>query len=581
MLHYGNYCPYTQPILLTSLPHRCICCCRCPLRPLSSVATVRGPRQPIVPWMLEQLSFTAKLRDRTAAHIRLFFPLLVGVLLGLFSSTTWQLSTERVTVYAVAGQQLRLCSEEMSSPTADAMQYTRPGWLPGHIQYDLSRSRVEVHRALALRYLEPYIGPLGHRPIITTRMLDVAEALYNRSAFRIRVFDGRLYFRHLLWFQVGYFYERMNWLLRTLQDMLREGMLPVSLDLLINVSSGPSAAVDTSLGDDAGFPLFSLRTSTLHSDIPLPHPMTYGAHGNYTWSAEARSLPWSQRTARAGFFGKATCFPMQADNWHVCPRVRAAQLAQRYPELMDVGLTKWHLAERRAVLYPMSRIPEIEASTNLSTTEPRSWEQQASYRYVIDIDGDLGSSRKPGILTSGSLLLTQRSSSYNYFEPLMLPGRDFLLYEQWFDTLPNIVRWAQQHDEAAHDMQQSGQHFADEYLSFDAAKEYISILLIEYSRLLHEPPSALPVPSRQCDEQLLDSLTGCDWSWILYNGTDVVRPPHKQRRKVLAQRLKVWRAQQQRTRARTQIEAQTSRARPTKRRNVTDHNRTTAVERRE
>ena len=508
--------------------------------------------------MLDEAPAILKWRERS---VRLtgcsgVVPLLLGVLLGLFCATVW---TRPAAVGGQIGPNAHWLSSDSSSSSSSGMQCSgsgsiaqaiqaeahlpplvRRGWLPGHVEYDLSRTRVDVHRALALRYLEPFISPSGSGRVLTSRMLDVAELLYNRTAFRVRIVDGRLYFRHMLWFHIGYYYDRMSWILRTLQEMIDEGLLPVQIDAVISVSTGPSVAVDTSLGDDAGFPLFSLRTSTLHSDVPLPHPMTYGAHGDYTWSAEARSIPWPQRTARAGFFGKATCFPMHADNWHMCPRVRATQLARRYPELMDVGLTKWHLAERRAVLYNMSRIPEIELSTGLNLTATRSWEEQAAYRYVLDIDGDLGSSRKPGILGSGSLLISQRSASYNYFEPLLTPGRHFLLYEQWFDTLPTAVRWAQDHDERARDIQLAGLHFTEHFLSIDGAKEYMSVLFTEYSRLLADAVDLRSVPRRECTLLALDSLAGCDWGWLLYNGTSVKKPPSKERRKLLEQRRQQW-----------------------------------------
>ena len=413
---------------------------------------------------------------------------------------------------------------------------TRDGWLPRHIRYDLSGPRSEALRSLALHYLEPWTPVDRNASTVSRRMLDVMETVYNRTAFRVLVVQGRLYFRHLQYFSKPFQYERMTWLLRCLRDMLAEGLITVELDLLISIGSGPSVAVDTSMGDDAGFPLFSLRTSTVHADIAIPHPMTYGAHGGYVWAPKARFIPWHQRIPRAAFFGKATCFPMQADNWHACPRVHAAQIAVQHPELMDVGITKWHLAERRAVLYPMSRVPEIERSTGLNVTKPRTWEDQAAYKYIMDIDGDVGSSRKPGILTSGSVLLAQRSGSYNYFEPLLEPRTHFIPVEQWFSNLPAVVRWCQDNDAAAHEIQRRGAAFAERFLSLDAAKEYLAILLLEYSRLLAFRPTTEPVYAHNCTEREMDSMAGCSWDWMQYNGTVITLPSAVERRQALDRR---------------------------------------------
>ena len=274
----------------------------------------------------------------------------------------------------------------------------QPASFPFHPFYDLQQSRVAVFEALIDVYLRPWTPLPGNRPTITSRMLDTMETIYRGAAFRIRIVGNKLLYRHTVWWGQTYRLDRMNWWLRFLQELIDSGRITGSLDAVLSMSDGPRVGSDSnSQGKEgsAGFPLFTMRTSVLHIDIPLVDSVVFGSNGRYVWDEEAKQVPWTEKAPRAVFRGSASCFTMHVDNWHICPRVIAVQLAKQHPEQLDIGVTRWNQVGKLSVLYPPCSDEEVEQSTNITLVEPMSFLEQARYKYIIDMDGGVGSSRKP------------------------------------------------------------------------------------------------------------------------------------------------------------------------------------------
>lgn len=58
---------------------------------------------------------------------------------------------------------------------------------------------------------------------------------------------------------------------------------------------------------------------------------------------------------------------------------------------------------------PSATAEEVERTTELATVPPLNLDAYSLFRYIVDVDSGLGSSRKPGILSSRSPLLTVES----------------------------------------------------------------------------------------------------------------------------------------------------------------------------
>lgn len=243
---------------------------------------------------------------------------------------------------------------------------------PSHYKPDLSSytqvSHDEALSALVKYYLAPWTPINGSSTgRITQRMLAAMELSYKGGSVRIRIHQGRIYYRKLVYWKQTYRTQRLAWYLAFLRDCLDNNILQrsLSVDFVLYLGDGPKVAADTFTAE-AGFPLFSLRTSGVHLDIPVPDPTAFGSNGNYLWPAEARSIPWEERLDRLVFRGRASCLKMQADNWHFCNRVRAAQLSLENSAALDIGLIEWNqLYGSPKTLQEAPSAQEIESSTNV------------------------------------------------------------------------------------------------------------------------------------------------------------------------------------------------------------------------
>lgn len=387
----------------------------------------------------------------------------------------------------------------------------------------------------------------GHVPI-TQRMLNLMEFSYKGGAFRVRIYNGRIYYRKLVYWKQTYRSQRMLWYLRFLYDIVnRKSYFPaihssssssessssssksdgnwgdlknLRLDLVIYVGDGAKVAKDTQT-TDSGFPLFSLRTSTNHIDIPIPDPVTFGSNGHYQWSPEEINIDWKGKRGTAVFRGKASCLKMQVDNWHACDRVRLAKLGSIRSDLLNVGLTDWNQLFKSKI-YDAPTVEEIERTTGISKGNEMTYSQQSKFKYILDLDGGLGSSRKPGILSSGSMLIAQESPWYGFWEPLFQPYKHYIPIDRHLTNLISQIEFCKSHDDQCMRIRDQGMSFQREWLSLEANKMYMKYLLEEYSKLLvgMAERGDEPVEKDLCNasEEIRKGPMGCSREWLLFNG---------------------------------------------------------------
>jgi len=412
---------------------------------------------------------------------------------------------------------------QSDSPSAATTYGKRLSLAPAEVDIVDSGDLAETYSQLADLYLQPW--KLEH-PAITTRMLDVMELLYDGAAFRIRIIDNELYVRVSKWWPDTYKINRMNWCLQTFTELLAEGGLP-DMDAVFSMRDGARVSLDTTLGKDAAFPLFSLIRTAVHIDIPIPDPVAFGSNGNYVWPDAAKTVPWADRKPMALFRGSLSSYQLHADNWHMSPRVRLVRLAQHLPQLIDAGITDWKQAEKRAVLYPICNASEIAASTGITLSSSLSFVEQAHYKYILDIEGGTGSSRKPGILDSGSLMIAQTTPFYRHVDPLLVDGVHYVAVDRHLHTLPHKVQWLQQHDELAHRIKQQGKAFVARHYNKEAIHLYLRTLFTQYSELLADEVTLAPVRFHECRPDVVSGPQGCTMEFTRWNGKPFNTAPFK------------------------------------------------------
>lgn len=262
---------------------------------------------------------------------------------------------------------------------------------------------------------------------------------------------------------------------------------------MFRVADAPQITKDT-LGKDAGYVLFGLRTSPLHLDVPIPDPPAYGSNGDYVWPSRDTLVPWSDKIPRLVFRGSAS-FSFGVENWQANPRIRLAQLSTAYPHLLDAGLTSFRPNKMPPItreprdrptvgLFEMPTSERIQAMSNVTVADKLSFVEQSKYKYILDVDGGLGSSRRVGLLQSGSVPFFVESAYFGNFERKLVPWVHYVPVDEYMTDLSDKIAYLQAHDDHAQLIVKNAIAFADAFLSKSAAREQFALMLHKYSDLL-------------------------------------------------------------------------------------------------
>jgi hypothetical protein len=372
------------------------------------------------------------------------------------------------------------------------------------------------------KLIDEYIALWEPAPnkIVTTRIYDTLEMKYYGAGCRVRVISGVVYYRHVYkWGDTTYpmYLRRLLFHLEIVTKAIKKYDIP-DVEFFVGLADGPRAAIDTSAWVP-GYPIFGLLGSKNHIDIPIPHPAEYGAHGAYT-VRDSINVPWEARESKLYWRGASNCFIFESDNWHTCARTRLAKMKKQYPDILDVGVSRYA---------PRSELPREEYlnSTGTEIVEREDVGNQANYKYILDVDGSWGSSRKVGILECGSIMFAQDSPWFAYYQPLMIPYRHFVPIDRILRDLPQKVQWANDNPDFMQHIAEEGVKFHQQYASKEAAILYWSILLKKWAAISETPPGTDKVGWNPCGGPVPKSSLGmtplgCSQGWKKYTKNNAI-----------------------------------------------------------
>ena len=378
---------------------------------------------------------------------------------------------------------------------------------------------------LISRFLSPWI-PLSdyeganalQRPI-TLRLLDSMEVLIRGGAFRVRLAgDGTVRYRVVEHWGQTYRISRMKWTLELLQKAMVKypELAKIKCEFYVNVADSPRSTVDSMSRDMGGIPVFSFRTSTSYLDVPVPDPVEYGSNGNYVWKTENK-LPYDERIAKLVFRGSASCLhDYHDDNWLSVPRMRLAALSKERRDLIDAGITRWIKTKEGTTN------EDLERSLGTGTVKSLDYEEQGKYQFILDVDGGLGSSRKRGILTSGSVPFFQKSNWYAWYEPLLKENVHYIPVETYLHDLVKKIESARDDVAQSKQMVKRAECFGKFVTGEDAAMLYWKMLLERYSLLQEEVADgdeSVGISMCSLRPATAEGPMGCSDGWLTYNGT--------------------------------------------------------------
>ncbi|GAA6019202.1 hypothetical protein JCM8202_000932 [Rhodotorula sphaerocarpa] len=397
------------------------------------------------------------------------------------------------------------------------------------------------------RCLDPHAGPesLCKRPV-TASAITALEFLASDGGYRVRYTGEEVLYRPLRKLETRRFrIQRLEWILETLREMADEGLLkhagtqePIRFDAVFR-GSDPALITKDTLGKDSGYLLFSLRSSPLHLDVPIPDPVEYGSNGHYVWPPRSELAAWEDKVDKVIFRGTAT-FTFGVENWQTFNRLRAMQLSNAHPELFDLALTRLRLeahppltgSDTNRSFFPAPTQEHILESSDIAhLAEPMSFYNQSRFKYLLDIDGGIGSSRRIATLGSGSVPLFTTSPWFGTSDRLLVPWVHYVPIAEDFSDLVPKVRWLRKNDHYARRIVENANRFAEAYLSKQAAKEQLAALLEEYAdlqapdvKLDNSPVEVDFCKAPEARELFASGPMNCSQGWKVWEGRKKSKP---------------------------------------------------------
>jgi hypothetical protein len=233
---------------------------------------------------------------------------------------------------------------------------------------------------------------------------------------------------------------------------------------------------------DKYLPIFSIGPSKITADIPLPTQDDWSRVSQKAYIDKCVNpylelgdlwTSWEAKMPKCVFRGSATGCSIDAGG---NVRLKAYELGQKHPDLLDVGITSFNRKSKKTLGKPINVIePTFEKSVFMSHDE------KTKYKYVLYLDGHVGAFRLGHELSLGSVVLIPESRFTLWFTHLLVPYEHYVPVDAMLDNLVEKINWCKNNDDKCKKISENARKFYDKYLTKDAVFDYMQRVLCQLS----------------------------------------------------------------------------------------------------
>lgn len=233
-------------------------------------------------------------------------------------------------------------------------------------------------------------------------------------------------------------------------------------------------------------PIFSCSTQDRYADVAFP---TYEDWARATYQKTGQCFPnswreykpivpcsWSSKKPMAVFRGSSTGVGVTPQTNQ---RLRALELAHQFPQLLDVGITKWNTRPRKNEACPTLQTIQLE---RMPLASPLTLQQQSLFKYILHCEGHVAAYRLSYELSSGSVILLAQSSWKTWYSHLLQPYKHYIPVNADLSNLVDQIQWCIQHDDECEKIAQHALDFYTTHLDQDAILDTMQRLLWTVAR---------------------------------------------------------------------------------------------------
>ena len=173
--------------------------------------------------------------------------------------------------------------------------------------------------------------------------------------------------------------------------------------------------------------------------------------------------PWEQRKPTAVFRGSSTGEYTTIER---NPRIRLALMSNtqdKKKKYLDCGITRWNPRCRKTKDDPMLQIVEV-LKLNIPTVKHLSPTEQATFKYLIHLDGHTSAFRLGFELSFGCCILKPESRFKLWFSDMLKPYEHYVPINEDLSDLYKKIDWCRKNDKKCEIIAENAKTFFLKYL---------------------------------------------------------------------------------------------------------------------
>ena len=200
--------------------------------------------------------------------------------------------------------------------------------------------------------------------------------------------------------------------------------------------------------------------------------------GCYNYDKNNSNIPWNHKINKVIFRGSATgCGITSKTNI----RLKAAELAEKYPDILDIGIINWN---RRPKKYKNKPIQVIDTTKfNFKLKNKINNTDKFKHKYILYLDGHVAAFRLGSELASKSLLLIPDSQYSLWFTKYLTPMKEFIPIKKDLSDLVEKTQWCIDNDTKCEQIANNAFTFYKKHFTKEKILEYFANSLNEISCL--------------------------------------------------------------------------------------------------
>jgi hypothetical protein len=240
-------------------------------------------------------------------------------------------------------------------------------------------------------------------------------------------------------------------------------------------------------------PILSMVGKENYADIPIPtgedwarvcNPESKFFQKYSSREFKINNIPWNSKRPTAVFRGASTGVGVTIDT---NPRLKISYLSKiTKPDcdgipLLDAGITDWKLRPRKIKGNPYLQTIDVN-SLPFGLVEKLSMQQQAEYKYVVNIDGHVSAFRLSLELELGFCILLVESEYKLWYRRLLKPYVHYIPVKKDLSDLISKIKWCKEHDKECEIIAQNAKSFAKKHLTKEGILDYMQKLLFDLKK---------------------------------------------------------------------------------------------------